>query len=287
MYYAPTSHPSTRAAAMTTGPVASAVYCQYLDDTGAWVKCDDAASDIITSAIRTGAMSARLARRRGDAWLFDIPTMVQTNKFGTIRALRVWTDANPTSCVEFEGDPSGTWVGADELSVVVEAMRIMGCTASPFGYNSEDHAYTVDLARGLQTNVATNRVRQLRFVMPDGTPLSSPKAEEGVEDCDDEMEEAAPDAVKCPIGCCIMRDPVLASDGFVYNRKAIETWFKSRSTSPMTGLSMPTAVIPCFATREKIRAFTASFAVKRAHGQISGAEEGSLEVPHGAKKPKA
>ena len=46
--------------------------------------------------------------------------------------------------------------------------------------------------------------------------------------------EHIPDEFVCPITTFSMRDPVLAVDGFTYERKAIETWLKRASASPMT-----------------------------------------------------
>lgn len=40
----------------------------------------------------------------------------------------------------------------------------------------------------------------------------------------------------CPITMKIFTDPVICSDGFTYEKSAIEIWFKSNNTSPMTGL---------------------------------------------------
>jgi ankyrin repeat protein len=42
----------------------------------------------------------------------------------------------------------------------------------------------------------------------------------------------------CPITHCLMRDPVSASDGHVYEREAIERWFSSSDKSPLTGISL-------------------------------------------------
>jgi hypothetical protein len=39
----------------------------------------------------------------------------------------------------------------------------------------------------------------------------------------------------CPITQEIMKDPVCTIDGHSYERKAIETWFERRITSPLTG----------------------------------------------------
>lgn len=38
----------------------------------------------------------------------------------------------------------------------------------------------------------------------------------------------------CPLSHEIMIDPVIAYDGYTYERSAIEEWFKRKNTSPMT-----------------------------------------------------
>ncbi|XP_056392073.1 WD repeat, SAM and U-box domain-containing protein 1 [Hyla sarda] len=47
-----------------------------------------------------------------------------------------------------------------------------------------------------------------------------------------------PEEFLCPITCEIMKDPVIASDGYSYERKAIESWISMKRTSPMTNLSL-------------------------------------------------
>jgi hypothetical protein len=37
-----------------------------------------------------------------------------------------------------------------------------------------------------------------------------------------------------------MQDPVIASDGYTYERSAIMNWIKNNNTSPMTGLKIET-----------------------------------------------
>lgn len=44
----------------------------------------------------------------------------------------------------------------------------------------------------------------------------------------------------CPITYDIMQDPVIASDGYTYERSAIMNWIKNNNTSPMTGLKIVT-----------------------------------------------
>ncbi len=40
-----------------------------------------------------------------------------------------------------------------------------------------------------------------------------------------------------------MHDPVVAADGFSYERLALEKWFRSRASSPMTNLPLPTRLV--------------------------------------------
>ena len=46
-----------------------------------------------------------------------------------------------------------------------------------------------------------------------------------------------PNAFKCPITRIIMTDPVIATDGYSYERSAIRNWFRSKEivVSPVTG----------------------------------------------------
>ncbi|GAB4814455.1 hypothetical protein N2152v2_001501 [Parachlorella kessleri] len=50
----------------------------------------------------------------------------------------------------------------------------------------------------------------------------------------DFTEEEEHPAFVCPITHEIMQDPVVAADGYSYDRHAIEAWLATRSTSPMT-----------------------------------------------------
>ncbi|XP_018597156.1 WD repeat, SAM and U-box domain-containing protein 1 isoform X2 [Scleropages formosus] len=53
-----------------------------------------------------------------------------------------------------------------------------------------------------------------------------------------------PDEFLCPITREIMKDPVLAADGYSYEREAIEDWIKAKNrSSPMTNLPLPTTTV--------------------------------------------
>ena len=43
-----------------------------------------------------------------------------------------------------------------------------------------------------------------------------------------------PDEFQCPIGLCIMHDPVVLSDGHTYERENLASWLEKNNTSPKT-----------------------------------------------------
>ena len=59
----------------------------------------------------------------------------------------------------------------------------------------------------------------------------------------------------CPITMEIMTDPVVLSDGQVYERQYIEKWLKISCVSPLTKVVVKNEVIPCFALRSLIQKF--------------------------------
>ncbi|XP_033843463.1 WD repeat, SAM and U-box domain-containing protein 1-like [Periophthalmus magnuspinnatus] len=53
-----------------------------------------------------------------------------------------------------------------------------------------------------------------------------------------------PDEFLCPITRELMRDPVIAADGYSYEREAIESWIRGKTkTSPMTNLPLQTTLL--------------------------------------------
>jgi hypothetical protein len=95
----------------------------------------------------------------------------------------------------------------------------------------------------MQTNVATLTARVVyipsvpRVVDDDDDSDSDVESElkeklnEAIEGMPDEL--SAP--LMCPITTRVMMRPVVASDGFSYERKAILKWFSKKTKSPMTG----------------------------------------------------
>uniref|UniRef100_A0A8C5VBM8 WD repeat, SAM and U-box domain-containing protein 1 n=1 Tax=Microcebus murinus TaxID=30608 RepID=A0A8C5VBM8_MICMU len=58
------------------------------------------------------------------------------------------------------------------------------------------------------------------------------------------LSSGIPDEFICPITRELMTDPVIASDGYSYEREAMENWIsKKKRTSPMTNLVLPSLVL--------------------------------------------
>ncbi|XP_067597933.1 WD repeat, SAM and U-box domain-containing protein 1 isoform X4 [Globicephala melas] len=58
------------------------------------------------------------------------------------------------------------------------------------------------------------------------------------------LSSEIPDEFICPITRELMKDPVIASDGYSYEKEAIENWIsKKKRTSPMTNLVLPSVVL--------------------------------------------
>jgi hypothetical protein len=62
----------------------------------------------------------------------------------------------------------------------------------------------------------------------------------------------------CPITFSLPVDPVIAEDGNVYERSAIEEWLKQQRKSPVTNLAMGTKLLPALRVKNMIRAMVTS-----------------------------
>ena len=73
-------------------------------------------------------------------------------------------------------------------------------------------------------------------------------------------EEAFAELV-CPITFSLPVDPVMAEDGKVYERSAIEEWLEQQHKSPVTNLAMGTKLLPALQVKNMIRTMVASGAL--------------------------
>lgn len=59
-----------------------------------------------------------------------------------------------------------------------------------------------------------------------------------------QSESEAPDEFLCPISREVMSDPVIAADGYSYERESIQSWIRGKTkTSPMTNLPLLTTLL--------------------------------------------
>lgn len=73
------------------------------------------------------------------------------------------------------------------------------------------------------------------------------------------MASEAPNEWQCPLTCQLMIDPVIGSDGYTYERSAIETWLRTHPRSPMTRQPMTVdQLIPNRALKDTIEAAIAA-----------------------------
>jgi hypothetical protein len=72
-------------------------------------------------------------------------------------------------------------------------------------------------------------------------------------------ENKAPDYFVCPIGSELMTDPVMTSNGFTYEKSAIERWFEENNTDPKTNLVLEDKTLtPNVQLRQAIQAYVAA-----------------------------
>lgn len=89
-----------------------------------------------------------------------------------------------------------------------------------------------------------------------------------------------PPSFLCPILRRIMKDPVVASDGVVYERAAIEFWLGAArpQRSPMTGVVLDnTKLVPHGPLRLAIEAYMQSFPLQRSEGNDGPVDKTVLE----------
>ena len=62
----------------------------------------------------------------------------------------------------------------------------------------------------------------------------------------------------CPVSLDLLRDPVMAADGFTYEREAIKRWLETHDTSPQTNDKLPHRTLtPNIALRQAVKEWVA------------------------------
>mmetsp|Transcript_16969 Transcript_16969/g.28298 ORF Transcript_16969/g.28298 Transcript_16969/m.28298 type:complete len:316 (-) Transcript_16969:502-1449(-) len=106
------------------------------------------------------------------------------------------------------------------------------------------------------------------------------RATAGCTGSDSNTRESLLRDLRCPICLEIMTDPVLASDGFSYERRAIERWLTTHRTSPLTGGVLPNQIlIPNHRLRQVIEGIGISMGRSASSGAQNASTNGQLEQP--------
>lgn len=230
---------------------------QYLDDWGAWRHLSRSSNELVRME------SERVLSRDPSAtpldvtvsdgsYSYDLGTLCQTNqRSGFRRALRLFSDGSDI--------PAWVWKDGSEWRVSWHATRaIDGWRSAGFldrmrrdvpvyilGRRHEidlDDCLTSGTLRDVSSGVEwqIQRARESVRDVSDGTPPRpwDDAGEEGADDDvssdEDEDDDDVPHDLRCPITTRLMRHPVQAADGTVYEESAIRKWFSRRVVSPLT-----------------------------------------------------
>uniref|UniRef100_A0A7S3D965 U-box domain-containing protein n=1 Tax=Palpitomonas bilix TaxID=652834 RepID=A0A7S3D965_9EUKA len=82
--------------------------------------------------------------------------------------------------------------------------------------------------------------------LPHGGGLAHPEATPSQKAQDaalKKVDQTVPPEYICPLGRHVMKDPVVAEDGYAYERENIESWLSKHSTSPITGKELQYRVV--------------------------------------------
>ncbi|XP_068184542.1 WD repeat, SAM and U-box domain-containing protein 1-like isoform X2 [Antennarius striatus] len=174
------------------------------------------------------------------------PTMLLIASGSTDRTVNVWR----------MGDGVGT-TAAESRETVCQGRKLPGHSRLLLSDWSEEDVRTWLCEEGLQELVSIFKANNI-----DGAELSQLNRETATElgiesvglrgrllrrvealkkeqSCSD-----APDEFLCPITRELMKDPVIAADGYSYERVSIETWIRGKNTSsPMTNLPLRTTFL--------------------------------------------
>ncbi|KAJ5069299.1 regulator of chromosome condensation [Anaeramoeba ignava] len=193
-----------------------------------------------------------------------------SNEFGQLGIAKIKSTYNPTELVMKNitirqvacGDKSSFLVSSDPIFDSFSISKIQ--RPSTFRYVDPD----IQNQKNLQVKPAYSSNKMQYFysnISFDSLPSQSqsnenlnveqPQKEEKKEDNQLDINAGPPDEFLCAITFEIMKDPVFCSDGFTYERFAIESWLSENSTSPMTGQELASKeLIPNHSLREQIRA---------------------------------
>ncbi|XP_059116489.1 WD repeat, SAM and U-box domain-containing protein 1 isoform X1 [Peromyscus eremicus] len=165
-----------------------------------------------TLLLATGSMDKTL-----NVWEFDLETPCQA---GSTR------DQQKPLIEDWSEEEVSTWLRAQGLEELVSIFQMNNIDGKELLHLTKE-----SLAGDLKIESLGLRSKVLRSIEELRTRMDS-------------LSSGIPDEFVCPITRELMKDPVIASDGYSYEREAMESWIhKKKRTSPMTNLVLPSLVL--------------------------------------------
>ncbi|XP_074255742.1 WD repeat, SAM and U-box domain-containing protein 1 isoform X3 [Saimiri boliviensis] len=165
-----------------------------------------------TLLLATGSMDKTV-----NIWQFDLETLCQARS--TEDHLKQFTE-------DWSEEDVSTWLCAQDLKDLVGIFKMNNIDGKEL-LNLTKESLADDLkieSLGLRSKVL-RKIEELR------TRVKS-------------LSSEIPDEFICPITRELMKDPVIASDGYSYEKEAMENWISTKKrTSPMTNLVLPSVVL--------------------------------------------
>ncbi|KAL4636217.1 WD repeat, SAM and U-box domain-containing protein 1 isoform X2 [Arapaima gigas] len=158
---------------------------------------------------------------------------------------------------DWSEDDVSAWLHEEELEVLVDTFKANNIDGPELlGLSKETLAEELHIGEDVSQHVTLGKPQNCAVVCPvdsfvllSGFLLESAglrnKVIRKISELKRELDgTGVPDEFLCPITREIMKDPVLAADGYSYEREAIEGWIKTKTrSSPMTNLPLQTTLV--------------------------------------------
>ena len=93
---------------------------------------------------------------------------------------------------------------------------------------------------------------QQQVYQPSRPQQPDPLSQQKLLEVEDEDFDDVPKHLVCPLSHSIMKDPVIASDGHTYEKKALEEWIAQKNTSPISRMVLLPQLYPNLQLRNQI-----------------------------------
>ena len=192
---------------------------------------------------RTGVSTGVIHLNNGftaDVTSANVKTMEFNAQFGT-HSVNGWLrrevpDADCMLGAKFWNGASFEEYSPQDSTQIIEAKKFGHTTTAVFVHHSVHYRISFS-PHPIQTRVDTGVQRPLYIPIEPVIPIIDyPVVDENLyaSFCLDGLPDALVEQIRCPITLMLMRQPVIAPDGFTYEFAAIKKWLEKHDTSPAT-----------------------------------------------------